>query len=212
MKGINELKKNTRRDIYTIRIPALLRLFDFLKFLADTKSRLASIVYKKLIFLLIENHDESEVRQIILDNFGDILKNYPTIPIDLLLEPLLRQLISSEGRSYVLNVFDFEFIVEVCRHPRMEASFALSYLEYFSGLYIKSFIYARLTIRVIQILTSRFCEEDTIIEFIKKTADKTLNHYGLLTFQKKKTTREERIINQQRQSLSIELIKHFLQL
>ncbi len=30
MKGIEELKKNTRKDIYTIKIPALIRLFDFL--------------------------------------------------------------------------------------------------------------------------------------------------------------------------------------
>ena len=53
MKGINELKKNTRRDIYTVKIPALLRLFDFLHFLADGKNRMAAVVYKKLIFLLI---------------------------------------------------------------------------------------------------------------------------------------------------------------
>jgi hypothetical protein len=41
----------------------------------------------------------------------------------------------------------------------MDASYALSYLEYFSRLYIKSFIYAKMTIRVINVLTSRYCEE-----------------------------------------------------
>ena len=53
VRGINELKKNTRKDIYTIKIPALIRIFDFLHFLADGKNRMASVVYKKLIFLLI---------------------------------------------------------------------------------------------------------------------------------------------------------------
>jgi|JI9StandDraft_2_1071091.scaffolds.fasta_scaffold1464284_1 hypothetical protein len=58
-KGIYELKKNTRNEIYTIKIPALLRLFDFLHFLADSKNRMASILYKQLIFLFIENHEHT---------------------------------------------------------------------------------------------------------------------------------------------------------
>jgi hypothetical protein len=45
----------------------------------------------------------------------------------------------------------------------MDAAFGLSYLEYLSKLYIKSFIYAKLVIRLIEILTNRFCEEETII-------------------------------------------------
>ena len=59
VKGINELKKNTRKDIYTVKVPALLGLFDFLQFLAEEKNKMAAVVYKKLIFLFIENHDET---------------------------------------------------------------------------------------------------------------------------------------------------------
>lgn len=69
-----------------------------------------------------------------------------------------------------------------------------------------------MTGRVIKLLTSRFCEEETIIEFLKKTIDSTLNQYGVLTFNKTKISKEETIINKQKQSLSIELIKHFIQL
>lgn len=53
MKGIEELKRNARKSIFTIKIPAILRLFDFLHFLADAKNKVASILYKKLIFLFI---------------------------------------------------------------------------------------------------------------------------------------------------------------
>jgi len=52
MRGIEELKKNTRKDNYMIKISALNRLFDFLDFLAFQKNRIASIIYKKTIFLL----------------------------------------------------------------------------------------------------------------------------------------------------------------
>lgn len=58
MKGIQELKKNTRKDNYLIKISALNRLFDFLDFLANQKNRLAAIVYKKTIFLLFQNHED----------------------------------------------------------------------------------------------------------------------------------------------------------
>lgn len=85
----------------------------------------------------------------------------------------------------------------------MDASNALSYLKYLTKLYIKSYIYAKLTARVIKILTSRFCEEETIIEFLKKTIDNTLNQYGVLTFNKKKATKEDTIVNKQKQSLAI---------
>ena len=109
-------------------MPALLRLFDFLHFLADSKNKVAPMVYKKLIFLLIENHQEEETRELILANFRVMLQKYPTIPIEFLVEPLLRQLANSEGQSYLMNVFDFEFLIELCKHPRMDAANALSYL------------------------------------------------------------------------------------
>lgn len=58
MRGIEELKKNTRKDNYLIKVSAFNRLFDFLDYLAQQKNRLAAIVYKKTIFLLFENHED----------------------------------------------------------------------------------------------------------------------------------------------------------
>jgi hypothetical protein len=36
-----------------------------------------------------------------------MLKKYPTIPIDFLLDPLLKQMSNAEGKTYILNIFDF---------------------------------------------------------------------------------------------------------
>ena len=58
MKGIEELKRNTRKDNYLVKVSAFNRLFDFLDFLAKSKNKLAAIVYKKTIFLLFENHQD----------------------------------------------------------------------------------------------------------------------------------------------------------
>jgi hypothetical protein len=53
IKLTEELKKNTRSEIYTIRIPSLIKIFDILDFLATNKNKLAALLYKKLIFLLV---------------------------------------------------------------------------------------------------------------------------------------------------------------
>lgn len=92
----------------------------------------------------------------------------------------------------------------------MDVIYGLSYLEYFSKLYIKSFIYARQVIRLIEILTGRFCEEETIVEFLKRNVDSTLNLYGILVLNKKKLSKEDAIINKQKKALAIELIKRYI--
>ena len=53
MKVVEELKKNVRSEIYTVRAPSLIRMFDFLDFLASNKNKLAPIIYKKIIFLFV---------------------------------------------------------------------------------------------------------------------------------------------------------------
>ena len=67
MKVIEELKKNTRKEAYILKTNALYRLFDFLEFLAVQKNRLASLIYKKIIFLFIENHEDNELRYLSID-------------------------------------------------------------------------------------------------------------------------------------------------
>ena len=62
IRVIEELKKNTRKEAYIIKTTALYRLFDFLEFLALQKNRLASLIYKKIIFLFVENHEDNEIR------------------------------------------------------------------------------------------------------------------------------------------------------
>jgi hypothetical protein len=59
MRGIQQLKRNTRKDNYLMKISALCRIFDFLDYLATQKNKLASIIYKKMIFLFVENHEDT---------------------------------------------------------------------------------------------------------------------------------------------------------
>ena len=65
-------------------------LFDLLNHFAISKNPFASIIYKKIIFTLIENHMNLNIREFILNNCILIIKTFSTIPVDFILEPLIK--------------------------------------------------------------------------------------------------------------------------
>lgn len=46
-----------------------------------------------------------------MKNMTYIIEKHPTIPIGTLIEPLVKQLHTTLGTSYIPNLFDFEFFV-----------------------------------------------------------------------------------------------------
>ena len=73
-----------------MRFRSLTDLFYLLENFASTRHKIAPIIYKKIIFCLIENHANNDIREFILRNLLIILKKFPNIPLDILLEPLVK--------------------------------------------------------------------------------------------------------------------------
>ncbi len=73
-------------------MPAIYRLFDLLDFLASRKHHLSAVIYKKIIFLLVENHEDTQMRSIILENMQLTFTQFSGIPLGFLIEPFLKQL------------------------------------------------------------------------------------------------------------------------
>lgn len=65
-------------------------MFKLLDFFATNKNRYASPLYKEMTFSLIENHSDVDLREFILRNFIILLKKFPKIPIEIILEPMLK--------------------------------------------------------------------------------------------------------------------------
>ena len=78
------LKKHSRSDSQVLRIVAINRLFEMLEHTARSRSRYAPLLYKKMIFLYLENHHETEIREVVLLSFNRIFQEFPTIPVDLI--------------------------------------------------------------------------------------------------------------------------------
>jgi hypothetical protein len=84
------LKRGARdkhRPIRTVAVCSLFRLLD--KFSEDKNSSAPSI-YKTLIFSLVENPNESTLRELYFINFMALYESNQTIPVGLLVEPLIK--------------------------------------------------------------------------------------------------------------------------
>jgi len=73
-----------------VRFHSIGLLFKILNHFINKKSAFSTIIYKTITFSLIENHAHFGMRSLILYNAKYIFETVPSVPIDILLEPLIR--------------------------------------------------------------------------------------------------------------------------
>ena len=66
------MKRGIREDSQVMRFCLMEMMFDLLDEFANKKNPYASIVYKKITFLFIENHEELTMREFMLRNIQKI--------------------------------------------------------------------------------------------------------------------------------------------
>lgn len=54
-----------------------------------------------------------------MTNFQYIFERSNTIPIGILIEPLVKQILITESVTFNFNVFDFDFFSSLARHSRL---------------------------------------------------------------------------------------------
>ncbi len=117
---------------------------------------------------MIENHADLSLREFMLRNFRDIFSKYQSIPVDVLLEPLVKQLQVSEGSSYLLNVFDIEFLRDVAQHAQLKIKSGILLFDLLSKVYLNNFIWAPALLPSIRIVVERFIEQEPFQEYLLK--------------------------------------------
>ena len=135
---INLLKKGFRDKSNILQLTSLSLLFNLLEIFAKDKNNYAPIIYKILTFALIENHADLELREFLIKNFQNIFTSFYNIPIEILLEPLIKQIQVTENISYIINVFDIEFFNILASHPRLSVNNAIQLLDLFAKIYINN--------------------------------------------------------------------------
>lgn len=76
----------------SIRILSIAYLFKVLEKLIEMKKKAALTLYRTLIFSLVESPYDPTIRELYMANFSELFRLNPKMPIEWLVEPLMKQL------------------------------------------------------------------------------------------------------------------------
>ena len=76
----------------SIRLLSIAYLFKVLEKLIELKKKAALTLYRTLIFSLVESPFDPTIRELYMANFSELFRLNPKMPIEWLVEPLVKQL------------------------------------------------------------------------------------------------------------------------
>lgn len=138
LKNIKILMRTNEKAIQYCKVA---EMFKLLEIFTVHKNPAAPVIYKSLIFMLVENYYEDTTRQYVMSNFVQFFESSESIPVGILLEPLMKQFIESEGTTYNYNTFDFEFFISVVKHPKFKQSDAVTLLDILAKIYLNNNVF-----------------------------------------------------------------------
>lgn len=118
------LRRCSRDRSIAARIVAISLMFRLLDKFAKEKNSSAPMLYKSLIFTMVESSHEAEIREHYLLNFAQLFKAIPSIPISLLIEPLIKQMLSDK-QPFEFKTGDFELFKVLSQHSKLSMTSAL---------------------------------------------------------------------------------------
>ena len=182
------IKKAIRDNFTSLKMIAVTYLFRLLENFASERNPYAPIVYKILTFSLIENHEDKALREYMLMNFTQIFQSFSTIPVGVLLEPLVKQIQVSEGTTYILNLFDFKLLDSLSNHPKLSVKQGILLLDVLAKSYLNNVSFAYLAGPPLLRIVERFVEEGAMQEYLIEFAKLALSKY--YTSVKRKKTKD----------------------
>ena len=129
-------------------------------------------------------------REFLMSNFTHIYEVHQSIPIGILLEPLLKQIQVSEGITYIYNIFDFAFFVTMANHPKMQLKHAIQLIDILAKIYLNDPNFSSAASSPFMLLASKFSEQEQVKDFLMKFLTIALSM--LLTVEKVKDSRSEK--------------------
>ena len=102
-----------------------------------------------------------------LRNLLVVFERYPTIPVEIFLEPFVKQVMISENKSYEVNIFDFEFITSAVRHRKLRVNVGLELYDLLAKIKLNSPTFSKFASDSMEILMDRFIDEESFAEYVQ---------------------------------------------
>jgi hypothetical protein len=131
------LKKASKDNCLVLKLAMNGQLFRLLEIFAVNKNPNAPIIYKSLTFSLIENHADETVREFMVKSFIEIFETIPSIPVSIVVDPLIKCMQTNEMTTYQFNTFDFDLFLAIAKHPKLTLlPSGLTVLDQLSRIYL----------------------------------------------------------------------------
>ena len=151
-----------------LKISTIGLMFKLLDQFASTRENQAPVIYKLLVFALVENIEDEDVREFMMRNFTCVFLDHKSIPVSILIEPLLR-IIQLNEKMFILNVFDYNFFAMLATHSKITASpIGLQLMDMFARFILNDPIWQSSACVPFMQLAERFKDEPQIQDFLLK--------------------------------------------
>eukprot|EP00466_Bigelowiella_natans_P006993 jgi/Bigna1/70024/fgenesh1_pg.10_\ len=129
------------------------------------------LIYKSLVFSLIETHvgvvegmpGIHVVHQFLQANLKTALRKIPSLPVQVMVEPLIKQHVS---QGY--NNLDLDFFHSIAIHPRLGIRQALLLLHFVAKVAINDIVYGQLSSKLVFSLLDRFHNQPAVQNYLVK--------------------------------------------
>ena len=162
------MKRGIRDKHKPLRAVTVGIMFKLLDKFAEDKNSAAPSIYKALIYALVENPTDSTVRELHFTNFVSLFEQQPSIPVGLLMEPLIKQIQVLENVSYHYKIMDFDFFTFLAKHPKLTLLNAIPMADLLAKIYLNDVVYSSAASVPFILVCSRFMQEEAMQEFVVK--------------------------------------------
>ena len=169
---IASINRRCRDGQKLIEIQSISTLFDWLDFLAEKRSPIASTLYRTLTFLLVEVFHNVDLREFIVVNFSELFKKTNHIPIGVLAEPYVKKFQLNES---AFEMFDFDFVIVLAQHPKLSVQHAIQLIDLMGKIYLNQLFFSKAAGVPFTYLASRFIEVSPMQDFLIIFAKHSLN-------------------------------------
>ena len=190
--SLKRILKLGRDPQLSIRLPALAMVFGLLSELATAKNAQSPSLYKLLTFSFIENFEDTETRELMTLSFIELFDAHRSIPVAILLDPLLRKLQQEQMEKEVvpdrpgLMHFDRQLLRCFIQHRKLKLESApplgyggcgLDLADFLAEIIIKDLSEAIHAVVLLSELYSRFQAFDAMHDFACKFIEICLKEY-----------------------------------
>ena len=135
--ALNAIESCVKSAYKHLRLTGFSVLFEILSKFAKNKNPFAPTVYATLSKYVVTYHNDEELRQFLLGNLGEIIKQNQSIPLEVIVTPLVTQIKRFLDDTYCFNTFDFKFFLILAEHKKCSLEVALKLCKLFAQISVK---------------------------------------------------------------------------